>query len=120
MYTFCCIFTRSMGCSGKLFMISIYMIDAYEKYTSLFGLKSQALRCNAKSKRSDKQCKRAAMRDKSVCHMHGGKSSGPVTEQGRKRCAEAHTIHGRETRQQRQIRSLKFKEMKALMQLLEN
>ena len=96
------------------------MHRSYKKYVTLFGQDTKALRCRAKSKRSQQQCRKAAMKDKLVCRMHGGLSTGALTEQGRKRCAEARTIHGRETRQQRQIRSLKFKEMKALMQLLEN
>ena len=96
------------------------MHRSYKKYVTLFGQDTQALRCRAKSKRSQHQCRKAAMKDKLVCRMHGGRSTGAITEQGRKLCAEARTVHGRETRQQRQIRSLKFKEMKALMQLLEN
>ena len=95
------------------------MPRSYEKYVTLFGHETPAARCQAKSKRSQQQCRKAAMKDKLVCRMHGGRSTGALTEQGRKLCAEARTVHGRETRQQRQIRSLKFKEMKALMQLLE-
>ena len=30
--------------------------------------------------------------------FHGGRSTGPRTSSGKKRCAEAKTIHGRETR----------------------
>ena len=96
------------------------MTDEHEKYTSLFGQRVHALRCKAKSKRSQKHCKRAAMRDKFVCYMHGGRATGPITEEGRKRCAQARMIHGRETRKQRQIRAAKFREMKALMSLLKN
>jgi len=33
--------------------------------------------------------------------IHGGKSTGPVTEAGRKRCGSAKTLHGRETRAKR-------------------
>jgi hypothetical protein len=44
------------------------------------------------------------MRGKRVCRFHGGPSTGPKTEQGRHRCAEARTVHGRETRQIRQDR----------------
>jgi len=46
------------------------------------------------------------MRFKKCCFYHGGKSSGPKTEAGRQRCAEAKTIHGRETREARTERSL--------------
>lgn len=46
------------------------------------------------------------MKGKFVCLTHGGLSTGPRTEAGRKRCAEAKTIHGRETREARTERSL--------------
>ena len=36
-----------------------------------------------------------------VCRTHGGASTGPKTEQGRQRCAEAKTIHGKDTRAKR-------------------
>ena len=62
--------------------------------------------CQATSKRSRQRCKAPAMRFKKCCFYHGGKSSGPKTEAGRKRCAEAKTIHGRETREARTERSL--------------
>ncbi len=46
------------------------------------------------------------MKGKAVCRTHGGLSIGPRTEAGRKLCAEAKTIHGRETREARNERSL--------------
>jgi hypothetical protein len=46
------------------------------------------------------------MRGKAVCRTHGGRSTGPKTEAGRQRCAQAKTIHGRETREARSERSL--------------
>jgi hypothetical protein len=36
-----------------------------------------------------------------VCRIHGGKSTGPRTPEGRQRCAEAKTVHGNETRAKR-------------------
>ena len=68
------------------------------------GGKICCTQCSAKSKRTKQQCRSPAMRGKTVCRMHGGKSTGPKTEAGRKRCAEARTIHGKETRQIRQKR----------------
>jgi len=62
--------------------------------------------CQAMSKRSRQRCKAPAMRGKAVCRTHGGRSTGPKTEVGRQRCAEAKTIHGRETREARIERSL--------------
>jgi len=46
------------------------------------------------------------MKGKAVCRTHGGLSTGCKTEAGRQRCAEAKTIHGRETREARTERSL--------------
>ena len=46
--------------------------------------------------------------------FHGCKSTGPVTEQGRKRCGIAKTVHGLETRAIRQERSEKLAELYAL------
>ena len=46
------------------------------------------------------------MKGKRVCKTHRGRSTGPKTEAGRKRCAQAKTIHGRETREARNERSL--------------
>jgi len=62
--------------------------------------------CQAISKRTEQQCRAPAMKGKRVCMTHGGKSTGPKTQAGRQRCAEARTIHGNETRQARTERSL--------------
>jgi len=69
------------------------------------GGKIACARCAAKSKRSGEQCKKPAMRGKAVCQFHGGRSTGPKTAEGKARIAAAHTIHGRETREQRAERS---------------
>ena len=63
-------------------------------------------RCQAMSKRTKQQCHAPAMKGKRVCKTHGGKSTGPKTQAGRQRCADARTIHGNETRQARTERSL--------------
>tara|TARA_B110000211_G_scaffold205074_1_gene239095 strand:+ start:110 stop:316 length:207 start_codon:yes stop_codon:yes gene_type:complete len=60
------------------------------------------------------QCRKAALTGKRCCANHGGKSAGPVTEDGRRRCATAKTLHGRETRAAREYRAGKFRELKAL------
>ena len=57
--------------------------------------------CQATSKRTRLQCKAPAVKGKNVCRTHGGLSTGPKTEQGRQRCAEAKTIHGKDTRAKR-------------------
>ena len=53
--------------------------------------------------------------DQRVCKVHGGKSTGPKTEAGLQRCAEARTIHGRETRAARAERKIQI----AKLQLIE-
>jgi hypothetical protein len=63
-------------------------------------------RCQAKSKRTKRQCGAPAMKGKQVCKTHGGRSTGPKTQAGRQRCADARTIHGNQTRQARMERSL--------------
>ena len=88
-----------------------------EKYVTLFGQCTPAQRCQAKSKRSQEQCKKAAIRGKQVCRTHGGLSTGPRTERGRKRCADARTIHGWETREMRIKRAEKFREFNLLHSL---
>ena len=47
--------------------------------------------------------------------FHGGKSTGPATLNGKSRCAEAKTIHGRETRVIRTVRAKKLAELKFLL-----
>lgn len=94
------------------------MARTLEKHVTLFGQETTAPRCQAKSKRSQEQCKKAAIRDKDKCRMHGGVSTGPRTVKGRKRCAAAKTVHGWETRELRSTRAEKFREMKVLMKLL--
>ena len=89
-----------------------------EKYINLFGQDTPAPRCQAKSKRSKAQCRKAAIRGKQVCRVHGGVSTGPRTSEGRKRCAAAKTVHGWETRELRKNRAEKFREMKSLISAL--
>jgi hypothetical protein len=69
------------------------------------GGRITCLQCNAKSKRTGVQCRAPAAKGKKKCRFHGGASTGPKTEQGRKRCATAKTVHGRETTAKRLERS---------------
>jgi len=46
------------------------------------------------------------MLGKNVCRFHGGKSTGPTSEAGRQRCAQARFVHGRETSSVRMERSI--------------
>jgi len=63
------------------------------------------------------------MRGKDKCRVHGGKSRGPITADGRARCAAAKLIHGRETRAKREQASKASKAVRAasiMLSLLEN
>lgn len=84
-----------------------------EPTITLFG-RADAPRCQAKSKRSGLQCRKAAMSGKRVCRIHGGASKGPTTAAGRQRCAEARTVHGRERREARRVRAEKLRELRQL------
>ena len=75
------------------------------KFFTLGG-RVECNQCQARSSRTKLQCRAPAIKGKRVCKWHGGRSTGPKTEAGRQRCAEAKTIHGRETREARTKRSL--------------
>ena len=77
-----------------------------EQTLTTLGGRVTCQRCQAKSKRTKLQCGAPALKGKRVCKTHGGRSTGPKTEAGRQRCAEAKTIHRRETREARTERSL--------------
>ena len=77
-----------------------------EQTLKTLGGRVTCQRCQAKSKRTKLQCGAPALKGKRVCKTHGGRSTGPKTEAGRQRCAEAKIIHGRETREARMERSL--------------
>jgi hypothetical protein len=75
-------------------------------FTFTFGGRIQCRRCSAKSKRSGVQCRAAALKGKTKCGAHGGKSTGPRTAEGKARIAAAKTTHGQETRAMRIERRL--------------
>ena len=94
------------------------LANTFKNYIFLMGRRIRAFQCQALSKRSKLQCRNAALKGKQVCRFHGGKSTGPLTIEGKQRCAKAKTIHGWETREKRRVREKKFKEMKRLVSLL--
>ena len=65
-----------------------------------FGPDWPGARCGAKTA-SGEPCKKASMKGRSRCRNHGGKSTGPRTEEGRARIAAAQTTHGRLTKEKR-------------------
>ena len=75
-------------------------------------------RCNAVSKRTKLQCGSPAMHGKNKCKTHGGLSTGPRTDEGKLRCAQAKTMHGKDTRADRQVHRLSMKRLRLYAQLL--
>ena len=82
------------------------------------GGKIVCRRCNALSKRTKLQCGGPAMQGKKKCKFHGGLSTGPVTELGRQICAAAKTVHGKDTRADRQIHRLAMKRLRLYAHIL--
>ena len=70
------------------------------------GGRIQCAQCQAKAKSTQQQCRRPALSGKRVCKLHGGRSTGPRTPEGRQRCAAAKTVHGNESTERRLERSL--------------
>ena len=77
-----------------------------EQTLKTLGGRVTCQRCQAKSKRTKLQCAAPALKGKRVCKTHGGRSTGPKTEEGRQRCGADKLVHGRETREARNERSL--------------
>lgn len=85
-----------------------------EPLIDLAGGRIRCRRCQAMSKRSRQQCKKPASRGKRVCQIHGGLSTGPRTPQGRQRIADAKTVHGRDSRAEREQASANSASMREL------
>jgi hypothetical protein len=62
-----------------------------------FGPGWPGRRCGAKT-RAGTPCQNPAIKDRSRCKLHGGRSTGPRTPEGKARVAAAHTTHGRRSR----------------------
>ena len=89
----------------------------FEQYVLAFGGRITCPRCQARSKRTLVQCGAPSLKGRRVCKAHGGRSTGPKTEQGRQRCADAKTIHGFDTRQARSERALGMRRLRDLEDL---
>jgi hypothetical protein len=63
-----------------------------------------APRCGARSKRTGKPCRAAAMPN-GRCKLHGGKSTGPRTPEGLERSRRANWKHGHFSREAKAERS---------------
>ena len=62
-----------------------------------FGPSWPGHRCGAKT-RAGGACQNPAIKGRSRCKLHGGKSTGPRTSEGRAKVTVAHTKHGRRSR----------------------
>ena len=71
------------------------------------GGRIRCSRCTAHSSRTGQQCGRPALKISKTqkCQFHGGRSTGPKTEEGKARIAALHTVHGQQTRAKRAERS---------------
>ena len=62
-----------------------------------FGPDWPGRRCGAKT-RAGGACQNPAIKGRSRCKLHGGRSTGPRTPEGRARSVAAHTKHGRRSK----------------------
>jgi hypothetical protein len=65
-----------------------------------FGPEWEGQRCGARTMAGN-PCQRPAVKETGRCTHHGGKSTGPRTQEGRARIATAQTTHGRLTKEKR-------------------
>jgi len=74
------------------------------------GGRIKCRRCKATSIRTGLQCGRPALKFSKTqkCQFHGGRSTGPKTQEGRQRIAKAQFRHGLETKKAREDRSQGF------------
>ena len=66
-------------------------------HATRFGPDWPGQRCLAKT-RQRTPCQNPAIEGRSRCKLHGGKSTGPRTPEGKARSIAAHTKHGRRSR----------------------
>jgi hypothetical protein len=69
------------------------------------GGKIHCPRCQAHSKRTKLQCGKPALKGKSVCQFHGGRSTGPKTEAGKDRQKTSVTKSGAYTKENIEARA---------------
>ena len=66
-------------------------------HATRFGADWPGRRCGAKT-RAGGACQNPAIKGRSRCALHGGKSTGPRTPEGKARTIAAHTKHGRRSK----------------------
>ena len=68
--------------------------------TWLFGSDWQGQRCEARTRKGT-LCQRPGNKINGRCKLHGGRSTGPTTDEGIAHLAALHTTHGRTTKAER-------------------
>lgn len=71
-------------------------------------------RCTGTSRRTGLQCAAPAERHSNKCRFHGSRATGPVTEEGRQRCAAAKDRGMGESRQARKKQQQQLRLITAL------
>jgi len=66
----------------------------------LYGPNWQGTRCEARTRRGT-LCQRPGSKQNGRCRLHGGRSTGPRTEDGVARLVASKTTHGRTTKAER-------------------
>lgn len=92
------------------------MIKDPESILITAGGKIRCRRCNAQSSYTKQQCKKPALNTSktSKCSYHGGKSTGPKTQEGKDRIRAAHWKNGSFTKEAIAERNRKFAELNKL------
>jgi len=93
-------------------------VDSVQITLSTAGGRIVCRRCNAISKRTKLQCGGPAVRGKTKCRFHGGLSTSTRTELGRQICAAAKTIHGDDSRLDREINRITMQRLRLYVELL--
>ena len=79
-------------------------MSPHAAHPNLTGNPSTAPRCGART-RAAGSCRQPAMPN-GRCRLHGGKSTGPRSAEGRARCAAARITHGQRTADANDFRQL--------------
>ena len=84
-----------------------------------FGVDWPGIRCHAKTRRGT-PCLKPALKGKTRCQLHGGKSTGARTAEGLQKLRGIHFVHGQRTRKsiedhRRFMREIKRLELLARM-----
>jgi hypothetical protein len=77
------------------------MNKLFEHHLITAGGKIACRRCKAVSGRTKQQCGRPAIRHKQVCQFHGGRSTGPKSEEAKSRLKTLNLKHGEYIKEKR-------------------